>query len=408
MPTPRQLLSLEEYRDEVLALVDPLPSERVDLADGLGRVLRADLIARGDVPAFANSAMDGYAVRWSEVKVGPVTLRVVGDVAAGSGDDPALAPGECVRIMTGAPVPGATDSVVPVELTDEGAEVVTIHELPRQGEGAHVRHAGEDISAGDVVLRSGARLGAAELSAAAGAGHGSAVVGRRPVVGIAATGDELVAPGGDLGRGQIYESNGTHLGAAVVAHGGAARRHGTIRDDVAAFVDALDDLSQGCDLVVLTGGVSVGAYDVARIALEEHAEATFRHVRIQPGKPQGWARWRGTTPVLALPGNPVSAAISFEVFGRPMLERMLGQVTHPSLGRAVADAPWRSPSGRRQLVPVVLRSDEAGVLRAAPAHRRGSASHMVTSLAGAHALATVPEDVEQVAAGDLVEIRSLT
>ncbi len=408
MPAPRELLTLEQYRDEVLALVSPLPSETVSLDDALGRVLREDVRSRGDVPAFANSAMDGYALRWSELDALPATLRVVGDVAAGSGDDPALPAGACVRIMTGAPVPTAADSVVQVELTDEGTETVTIHERPRQGQGAHVRQAGEDLAAGDLVLAAGTMLTARELSAIAAAGHAEVVVGRRPTIGLAATGDELVPPGGDLGRGQIYESNATHLAATITTHGGRPVRRGTIPDEIGAFVAAMDALCTDADLVVLTGGVSVGAYDVARIALGRHAGATFRHVRMQPGKPQGWARWRGRTPVLALPGNPVSAALSFEVFGRPLLDRLLGRLTRPGPSVAVAGAPWHSPGGRRQLLPVALTTDAEGRLVATPAHRRGSASHMVTSLAGADAIAFVAEDVEQVAAGDLVEIRSLS
>ena len=194
----------------------------------------------------------------------------------------------------------------------------------------------------------------------------------------------------------------------------AARRAGAevvtgppVPDDEAAFTARLDELAAACDLIVLSGGVSVGTYDVARIVLGDAGEGTFRHVRMQPGKPQGWARWRGATPVLALPGNPVSAAVSFEVFGRPMLERMLGQRAGALTGRARAAQRWRSPEGRRQLVPVRLSTDDTASVQAAPTHRRGSASHMVTSLVGADALAVVPEDVTEVAEGDLLETRSL-
>ncbi|GAA3612542.1 molybdopterin molybdotransferase MoeA [Marihabitans asiaticum] len=408
MPDPRELLTLEQYRDEVRSLLPgPTAGETVplepDLPALLGRVLAEDVRARGPVPAFANSAMDGYAVRWADLAGLPARLRVVGEVPAGSPADPAIGPGECVRIMTGAPVPTAADTVVPVELTDEGVDVVTIGSAPDRGTGAHVRAAGEDVAAGDVVAPAGTTLTAAVLGAVAAAGHAEVVVRARPVVAIASTGDELVAPGGDLGRGQIFESNGTQLAARAMQLGCVARRGPVVRDDGEAFVTALDALADGSDLVVLTGGVSVGAYDIAREVLSERAGGTFRHVRMQPGKPQGWARWRGT-PVLALPGNPVSAAISFEVFGRAMIDALLARSPERPW-RAVAGTSWRSPGGRRQLVPVALDTDDQGRLVATPTHRRGSASHMVTSLAGADGLAEVPEDATEVSAGDLLTIR---
>lgn len=404
MPAPRELLTLEEYREEVLALVSaPTPSEAVPLAEAADRVLAEDVTASGPVPAFANSAMDGYAVRWDDLGTVPVRLTVVGEVAAGSGEDPPFGPGECVRIMTGAPLPGSADSVVPVEQTDEGVDVVTVRELPSRGRGAHVRGAGEDVAAGDVVAAAGTTLTPGVLSAVAGAGRGEVVVRRRPVIGVAATGDELVAPGRPLGRGQIYESNATHLRHAAHRLGAAVLVGSAVPDDADAFGAALDDLAARADVVVLTGGASVGAHDVARDVLTEQAGAAYRHVRIQPGKPQGWARWQGT-PVVSLPGNPVSAAISFELFVRPLVDALLAR-TGPLVDHAVAASGWGSPPGRRQLVPVTLTTDDDGRLLATPTHRRGSASHMVTSLAGADALAEVPEDVDAVNAGDVLTIR---
>ena len=404
MPAPRELLTLEEYRDEVGALVtSPTPAESVPLAEAADRVLAEDVTASGPVPAFANSAMDGYAVSWDDLAELPTRLRVVGEVAAGSGEDPAFGAGECVRIMTGAPVPGSADSVVPIEQTDEGVDVVTVHEAPARGRGAHVRRAGEDVAAEDVVATAGTTLTPGVLSAVAGAGRGEVVVRRRPVIGIAATGDELVAPGQPLGRGQIYESNGTHLRHSAHRLGAAVLVGAAVPDDADAFAAALDDLASRVDVIVLTGGASVGAHDVARDVLTERAGAEYRHVRIQPGKPQGWARWQGT-PVISLPGNPVSAAISFELFVRPLLDTLLGR-ERPGLDHAVAASGWGSPPGRRQLVPVTLSTDASGRLLATPNHRRGSASHMVTSLARADALAEVPDDVEAVSAGDVLTIR---
>lgn len=408
-PTQRVLLTVEEYLDELLttllagaAALDDV--EDVPLAQALGRVLALPVHAAGDVPAFANSAMDGYAVLHDDLASLPATLRVVGAVPAGSGEDPAMGLGECVRIMTGAPLPSGADTVVPVEVTDGGTSTVTITEARTLGQ--HVRGAGEDVRAGVVVADAGVTVTGRVLGSLAAAGAATVTVRRRPVVAVAATGDELISPGGSLVRGQIFESNGTHLTATLTELGVQVRGPVVLPDDTTGFTSGLDELSDGADLVLLTGGVSVGDFDVSRIVLEESADGVFRHVRMQPGKPQGWARWHGV-PVIAFPGNPVSTAISFEVFGRPVIDRLLGRapVTGPTV--AVAGTGWRSPAGRRQLVPVRLSSDETGRLVATPTHRRGSASHMVTSLAGAHALAVVAEEIDSVEPGDIVQIRSL-
>lgn len=405
--TLRVVLDVEEYLDELLReLVGDSAgpgTEEVALADGLGRVLAQPVVAAGDVPAFANSGMDGYAVRHTSLSHLPATLAVVGAVAAGSPQDPPLGPGQCVRIMTGAPVPSDADTVVPVEATDGGQQQVTITAVGARGQ--HVRAAGEDVRAGDVVAEAGTTVTARVLGTLAAAGAATLSVSRRPVVAVVATGDELVGPGGTLRRGQIFESNGTHL-SATLQELGAEVRTAVLTDDTEAFAAGLDEISDGADLVLLTGGVSVGDFDVSRIVLEEQADGVFRHVRMQPGKPQGWARWRGV-PIIAFPGNPVSAAISFEIFGRPVLDRLLGRTPPGGPVRAIAGSAWRSPAGRRQYVPVRLSSDDDGRLVATPAHRRGSASHMATSLGGADALAVVAEDVDAVTAGDLVQIRSL-
>ncbi|KRE37795.1 molybdenum cofactor biosynthesis protein [Janibacter sp. Soil728] len=408
-PTQRVLLTVEEYLDELFttllagtAALDA--TEEVALAQALGRVLARPVHAAGDVPAFANSAMDGYAVLHEDLTSPPVTLRVVGAVPAGSSEDPPVHAGECVRIMTGAPLPSDTDTVVPVEVTDGGTSTVTIAEARSLGQ--HVRDAGEDVREGAVVAEAGVTITGRVLGSLAAAGAATVTVRRRPVVAVAATGDELVAPGGSLVRGQIFESNGTHLAATLSELGVQVRGPVVLPDNTEGFTSGLDELADGADLVLLTGGVSVGDFDVSRIVLEESAAGVFRHLRMQPGKPQGWARWHGV-PVIAFPGNPVSTAISFEVFGRPVIDRMLGREPTAGPTRAVAGTGWRSPAGRRQLVPVRLSSDETGRLVATPTHRRGSASHMVTSLAGAHALAIVAEEIDSVEPGDIVQIRSL-
>ncbi len=400
----RTILSVEEYLAEVLALVRPLPdTEAVPIREASGRTLAEPVLARGDVPAFANSAMDGYAVRAADLVPG-VVLHVAGEVLAGSGADPAFGPGECVRIMTGAPLPSRADAVVPVEQTTPVEGGVRIDEVVEVGR--HVRRAGEDVRAGDVVLEAGVRLGARELSAAAAAGAGRVVCVRRPVVGVIATGDELVAPGQPLERGQIYESNATFLGAAIARDGAEAVVLDAVRDTPADFAAALDDLAERCDVIVVSGGVSVGDADVTRIVLEA-AGANFRHVRMQPGKPQGWARWGDSrTPVVGVPGNPLSAAVSYEVFVAPLIDRLHDRPT-PGWSVAAVTQGWTGPAGRRQVIPVLLDVDESGRQVVKPAHRRGSASHMVTSLAAANALASVAEDVTSVEPGDLVAVRRL-
>ena len=400
----RTILSVEEYLAEVLALVRPLPdTEAVPIREASGRTLAEPVLARGDVPAFANSAMDGYAVRAADLVPG-VVLHVAGEVLAGSGADPAFGPGECVRIMTGAPLPSRADAVVPVEQTTPVEGGVRIDEVVEVGR--HVRRAGEDVRAGDVVLEAGVRLGARELSAAAAAGAGRVVCVRRPVVGVIATGDELVAPGQPLERGQIYESIATFLGAAIARDGAEAVVLDAVRDTPADFAAALDDLAERCDVIVVSGGVSVGDADVTRIVLEA-AGANFRHVRMQPGKPQGWARWGDSrTPVVGVPGNPLSAAVSYEVFVAPLIDRLHDRPT-PGWSVAAVTQGWTGPAGRRQVIPVLLDVDESGRQVVKPAHRRGSASHMVTSLAAANALASVAEDVTSVEPGDLVAVRRL-
>lgn len=403
--TTRTTYTVEEYRGELLGLLaGPLPSESLPLRAASGRVLAEPAHAQVAVPSFDNSAMDGYAVRWDDVSAAlPVTLEVVGDVPAGSGDDPALAPGQCVRIMTGAALPTAADTVVQVELSDGGHEQVTFTGLPDRGIGAHVRRAGEDVAVGDEVLSAGTSLDGGALSALAAVGLGEVAVRRRPTVVVAATGDELVGPGEPLARGQIHESNTVYLADALRAAGADVEVLDVVPDVESAFRGAVGQAAQRADLVVLTGGASVGAFDVSRMVLESLPQNAFRHVRMQPGKPQGWAVWDGT-PVVCLPGNPLSAAVSCTLFVVPLVSALLGRPTEPSVQTAVAGASWSSPPGRRQLLPVVRTADEQGRFVVQPTHRRGSGSHLATALARADALAVVPEEVTAVTEGDVVRV----
>ena len=405
----RPLLSVEEYLDEVLALVAPLADVVMEpFTRASGRTLGEPVTSRGMVPAFANSGMDGFAVRAVDLAAGGV-LREVADVPAGSADDPSVGPGQCARIMTGAPVPSATDTVVQREwVTELGDGAIRLDQVPAAG--AHVRHPGEDLAPGDAVLAAGHVLDARALALVAACGRDEVAVVRRPVVNVASTGDELSPPGRARGRGQIYESNSVSRAEAARRDGGEVLVTEVLPDDPDAFAAGLDRLAAHADLVVLSGGVSVGDYDVVRLVLAERADRLeLRHVRMQPGKPQAWALWRtasGVVPVLALPGNPLSAAVSYELFVRPAIERLLGRPPRPWTP-AVAAERWTSPAGRRQLVPVVIETDAGGVRRARPAHRRGSASHMVSALALADALAAVPADTTVVEPGDVLPTRSL-
>ncbi|WP_462417133.1 molybdopterin molybdotransferase MoeA [Kytococcus sp. Marseille-QA3725] len=425
--TRRDLLTPEEYRAEVLALLPgPTDTEELPVDQAADRVLAEPARSAVAVPAFANSAMDGFAVRWEDIAplaepsgeqtgaVDPVRLTVVAEVPAGSGDDPDIGPGQCVRIMTGAPVPSAADTVVPVEQTEE-AERGTVHVtgLPRSGQGSHVRGAGEDLAAGDEVLPSGAILTAGALGALAGAGVGTVRVHRRPVVGVVATGDELVPAGEPLARGQIHESNAVHLAALVRRAGAEAVTGPVVPDDADALAARLDELAERCDLLLLSGGVSVGEHDVTRIVLADSAGGPegrgaggrFVHVGMQPGKPQGHAVWSGT-PLVAVPGNPLSAAVSFEMFVRPALRALLG-LPEPEPATVVAGTDWDCPAGRRQVLPVVTSTDADGRPVAHPAHRRGSASHMVSALAAADGVVEVPAGQDYVSAGDLLPLRRI-
>ena len=397
----REQLSVDEYVAELLSLVAlDERCETVRVVDSLGRVLAQEVVSTASIPVFDNSAMDGYAVRWSDIATVPTRLRIVGDVPAGSDADPVAALGECVRIMTGAALPTFADTVVPIEQTqDEGPDIVILNAPARQG--AHVRIAGEDVGPGTVVAFVGMTITPGVAGAIAAVGVEHVAVRPRPRVSLCVTGDELVR-GGRLGRGQIYESNSVAVGNLLEHLGASLVRTDLVRDRPQQLVDWLDAMAEDTDLAVLTGGASVGAYDVVRDVITA-AGGTFRHVRIQPGKPQGWGVWK-RTPVVCLPGNPVSAVVSAEIFIRPMLDLVLGR---PALRwqTAVAGSDWTSPNGRRQVVPVTLGTDDAGRLVAVPSHAGGSGSHLVTSLAGADGYAMVSEETTAVHAGDLLSVR---
>ncbi|SDE30897.1 molybdopterin molybdochelatase [Blastococcus fimeti] len=390
--------TVEEHQAAVDALLPLLPEESVPLATAHGRVLARDVVAAVALPGFDNSAMDGYAARWAEVGAAgdaAVRLPVAEDIPAGRTDVVPLAPGTVHRIMTGAPLPPGADVVVPVELTDGGTEVVQIRDCPAAG--THLRRAGEDIAAGDVALSAGSPLGAAQLGLAAAVGVTDLPVRRRPRVLVLSTGSELVAPGEPLAPGQIYESNSLLLAAAVEEAGGLPRRLHFVPDDVDQFLATVRAELAGADLLITSGGVSAGAYEVVKDAFAGLGTVEFGKVAMQPGGPQGAGTVDGV-PVITLPGNPVSAFVSFEVFVRPALRRALGYAApHRLRVPARLTGPLRSPAGRRQFLRGYVEGGEVSQVG-------GPGSHLVAHLARANCLVVVPEDVTELAAGAEVDV----
>ena len=403
------MIRVEEHMDAVLNGVQPLSPLEVQLIDAHGCILAEDITAPLDLPPFDNSAMDGYAVR-SEDLAGaseptPVRLPVVGDIAAGSSPAYSVQPGLCVRIMTGAPVPPGADAVVPVEWTDGGVASVSIDRPVTPG--AYIRRAGEDVTTGEVVLAAGAHLGAAQIGLLAAIGRDRVPVRPRPRVVVLATGSELVEPGtSSLAPGQIYDSNSFALTLAALEAGALAFRVGIVADDPRALVDAIDDQLVRADLVLTSGGVSAGAYDVVKEVLGRVGDVRFTKVAMQPGMPQGFGHiGPDRTPIFTLPGNPVSAYVSFEVFVRPAIRRMLGvDPLHRPMVRARLLEPFRSSRAKRSYTRGWLEvADGRYVVRPVG----GSGSHLVADLALANAFIVVPEDVEEVPAGATVSVMML-
>lgn len=397
------MITVAEHLERVLALVRRLETESVPLAEARDRCLAEPVLAAVPVPPWTNSAMDGYAVRHEDVAAAsgdsPKSLRVVADLPAGSGSDPEIGPGEAVRIMTGAPVPTAADTVIPQELTDGGTDRVQINSAPDLGR--HIRHAGEDRATGDLLAGSGSSLTPESLAAIASAGLGEVTVSRRPRVAVFSTGDELVEPGRELARGQIPDSNALLI-SFLARDAGAETSIERAGDGPGELEAAINRQTVASDALVMTGGVSVGAFDPVKALFEGGDSVRFDRVAMQPGKPQAAGRLGEAGPlVFGLPGNPVSAWVSFQMFVRPALRKMQGfreLMPQPVFARAAEE--WNTPRGRMQVIPVRIRDGEQREVL--PAAAGGSGSHLIASLADADGYALIEPEVQEIRVGDPV------
>ncbi|WP_199548028.1 gephyrin-like molybdotransferase Glp [Streptomyces sp. N35] len=423
--------SVTEHLEDILATVQALEPIELQLLDAQGCVLVDEVTVPLSLPPFDNSSMDGYAVRVADVEGAseefPAVLEVIGDVAAGSPGDLTVGAGQAARIMTGAPLPPGAEAVVPVEWTDGGlgagpVGTMTPHSASPEGASgevrvhrpagarAHVRAQGSDVQAGEQALAAGTVLGPSQIALLAAIGRASVRVRPRPRVVVMSTGSELTQPGEELGKGQIYDSNSFALTAAARDAGAIAYRVGAVADDAETLRSTIEDQLIRADLLVTTGGVSVGAYDVVKEALEHLGDEDeagsgieFRKLAMQPGKPQGFgAIGPDHTPLLALPGNPVSSYVSFELFVRPAIRALMGldEVNRPSVRAALrCDEPLSSPKGKRQFLRGSYDA-EAGVVRPVG----GAGSHLIAALAQADALIVVPEDTTEVAPGTELDV----
>jgi molybdopterin molybdotransferase len=398
------LIAIDQAIEHVLAQTRVLPPQTVTIDEALHRVLAADVRAVGDVPPFPCSAMDGYALL-----AGPSgrRLRIAGESRAGVPSGHGLGEGEAIRVSTGAAIPPGADAVIPQEDVDreDGGddEIVTAHHSPA---GAHVRGAGEDMRAGTTVLRAGHRLGPVQLGAAVAAGAGTVQVAARPRVAVLCTGDELRAPGEPLGPGEIHNSNAPMLTGLSLDAGAETGAAGRLPDDRQATIDGIGAAIDTSDVVIITGGVSVGPHDHVKPALSVlHVQERFWSVALQPGKPTWFGVAGDGTLVFGLPGNPVSAVVTFSLFVAPALAVMQGApAPAPPTPTAVLGTELPRNPRREQAVRVSL-SDGPGGVTATPTGAQGS--HILSSLLAADALGMIPMGEGIVAAGDEITLRAL-
>ena len=412
------MLSVEDALERILHYFRPLQAEPAPLLEAIGQVLAEDALASHAIPPLDNSAMDGYALQAADAlgasADNPVTLKVSGAVAAGELPTVDVTPGSAVRIMTGAPVPDGADAVIPFEDTDEmerradGAPLSEIAIRYQVSAGDDIRPAGQDVRKGERVLQAGAMLRPAEIGVLASLGYDAVNVFRRPVVAILATGNELLEPGEPYQPGMIYDSNTYSIAASVRRYGGIPKLIGIARDNLdsmnASLRDGLDS-----DMLVTSAGVSKGDYDMVKDVLAQHGEIDFWSVRMRPAKPLAFGILNADegrkVPLLGLPGNPVSALVAFEQFGRAAIRRMLGKPDSPKPTiTAILDEPIHNADNRRVYARAVIRR-ENGVYRASLTGAQGS--NLLTSMARANGLAICPEDLPVKQAGESVQVQML-
>ena len=401
-----RLRTVDEHLRKVLAdLRVPEPIE-LALLDAQGLLCAEDVLASAPLPGFDNSAMDGYAVRASDTRHAseedPAVLPVVGAIPAGSRAPRAVSQGICLRIMTGAPMPSGADAIVPVEWTDGGVARVRITKPAEPG--LYVRRVGEDIRTGELAVAAGTPIGPAQVGLLAAVGRERVLVRPKPRVVVLSTGSELVDVGRRPGTGEIIDSNSYAIAAAARDAGAEVYRAGIVPDDHARLMDVLEGQVSRADLIVTSGGVSAGAFDVVKDALKELGTVEFTRVAMQPGMPQGFGTLGAEgTPIFCLPGNPVSALVSFEVFVRPAVRLMLGKrrLVRRTV-RAVAMQAFSSSPGRRQYRRGLLHREADGSYSVEPVG--GAASHLLANLSRSNCLIVVDEEVTEVSEGDLVTV----
>jgi molybdopterin molybdotransferase len=400
------VLSVDEYRDRVVEGVHVLGPLELPLADCHGCVLADDVIATWPLPSFDNSSMDGYAVQSADTATAsegsPIILQVIDDVPAGYRPSVSVTHGTCVRIMTGAPMPDGADAVVPVEATDGGTTTVAIR--ARADVGACIRKAGEDVIVGDRVMSAGTLLSSRHLAVIAAVGRGSLRVHPKPRIAVISTGSELVEPGTELRRGLVSDSNSFLLVAAAREAGAQAYRVPPVIDDAEVFRTAIYDQLHRADLILTSGGVSMGAYDTVKAVFSDMGTVDFMKVAMHPGMPQGHGHvGEDRIPVITLPGNPVSSYISFQNFVRPAIAKMRGLSPTPRpTVRMSVDGAMTSPENKRQFA----RGRFVNATTVTPVGG-GQGSHIVGGLAASDCLVVIPEGVASVAAGELVDVVDL-
>jgi molybdenum cofactor synthesis domain-containing protein len=386
------VIPLEDAREYVLAGCRVGAPATVSLRGALGLVLAEEIVASEAIPPFANTAVDGFAVRAADVAHAPVTLRVIGTLAAGAAFDRSVNEGEAVRIMTGAPMPAGADAAVMVEVSELSADGTTVHITRSVEPGASVRNAGEDVRPGQLVFSPGVVLSAGHLGVLASLGRLSVRVHPRPRVGVLSTGDELVEGDRPLLPGQIRDSNRHTLLAMLDASGCEGIDLGLVRDDEAAITAAIEEAVGTCDALVTSGGVSMGAFDYVKVVLDRIGDMRWMQVAIKPAKPLAFGTVQGV-PVFGLPGNPVSSMVSYELFARPALRKMMGFAPRSWMRppvRAVADEAFvRRPDGKVHFNRVIAALEADGRYHVRSAGGQGS--HHMTAMANASALAVLPD-----------------